>query len=106
MKQSMDRESTAKVKQKSTLLQLTIYAWLQGIPNLITLANLTSGLLGIGLLMRGDLFGGFLCMLLGSFFDFFDGLLARKLGVEGTMGKQLDSLADVVSFGVLPGLIW
>lgn len=106
MKQSMDRESTVKEKQKSALVQTTMYAWLQGIPNLITLANLTSGLLGIGLLMRGDLFGGFLCMLLGSFFDFFDGLLARKLGVEGTMGKQLDSLADLVSFGVLPGLIW
>ncbi len=106
MKESKDTESTVKVKPKNTLIQTTNQVWLQGIPNLITLANLTSGLLGIGLLMGGDLFGGFLCMLLGSFFDFFDGMLARKLGVEGNMGKQLDSLADLVSFGVLPGLIW
>ncbi len=106
MKESKDTESTVKVKPKNTLIQTTNHVWLQGIPNLITLANLTSGLLGIGLLMGGDLFGGFLCMLLGSFFDFFDGMLARKLGVEGNMGKQLDSLADLVSFGVLPGLIW
>lgn len=76
------------------------------IPNAITLGNLTCGLLGITQVMSGEPFWGFLCMLLGAFLDFFDGLVARKLKVDGELGKQLDSLADVVTFGVLPGLIW
>lgn len=41
----------------------------------------------------------------GAFLDFFDGFLARKLKVDGELGKQLDSLADVVTFGVAPGLL-
>ena len=75
-------------------------------PNLITLSNLGCGLVGIGFVMKGLEWMGFVCLLLGAFLDFFDGLAARKLGVAGDMGKQLDSLADVVTFGVLPGLIW
>jgi CDP-diacylglycerol--serine O-phosphatidyltransferase len=76
------------------------------IPNLITLSNLACGLLGVAFVMQGLEWMGFVCLLLGAFLDFFDGLAARKLGVAGEMGKQLDSLADVVTFGVLPGLIW
>ncbi len=41
---------------------------------------------------------------LGAFFDFFDGMVARLLGVSGELGKQMDSLADMVSFGVVPGM--
>lgn len=76
------------------------------IPNLITLGNLTCGLLGITQVMNNDPFLGFAFMLLGAFLDFFDGLVARMLKVDGELGKQLDSLADVITFGVLPGLIW
>ena len=42
---------------------------------------------------------------LGIFFDFFDGFFARKFNVSGEFGKQLDSLADVVTSGVAPGII-
>jgi CDP-diacylglycerol--serine O-phosphatidyltransferase len=45
------------------------------------------------------------CVLLAAFFDLFDGLLARRLGVSGALGTQLDSLADLISFGVVPGAV-
>jgi CDP-diacylglycerol--serine O-phosphatidyltransferase len=44
-------------------------------------------------------------ILLGAFLDFWDGFLARKLGVAGDLGKELDSLADMVTFGVLPAFL-
>lgn len=75
------------------------------IPNLFTLLNLLSGLLGI-LMAASDrlvLAAGF--VLLGIFFDFFDGFFARKFNVTGELGKQLDSLADMVTSGVVPGII-
>lgn len=76
------------------------------IPNLITLSNMACGLLGIAFVGSGQEWMGFLMMLMGAGLDFFDGFAARKLGVAGEMGKQFDSMADVVTFGVLPGLIW
>lgn len=79
---------------------------LKSIPNLITLGNLACGLLGITMVMQGNPFYGFVFMLVGAVLDFFDGFVARLLKVDGELGKQLDSLADVVTFGVLPGLIW
>lgn len=79
---------------------------LKSIPNLITLGNLTCGLIGISMVMQGDPFYGFLFMILGAILDFFDGFTARLLKADGELGKQLDSMADVVTFGVLPGLIW
>ena len=72
---------------------------------MITMGNMACGLLGIGFVMAGQEWMGFLMMLLGVGLYFFDGFAARKLGVAGEMGKQLDSMADVVTFGVLPGLI-
>jgi len=45
------------------------------------------------------------CILLAAFLDLFDGLLARRLGVSGPLGTQLDSLADLISFGVVPGAV-
>jgi len=79
---------------------------IQSIPNLITLGNLSCGLLGITMVMQGNPFLGFLFMILGAIFDFFDGFVARLLKADGELGKQLDSMADAVTFGVLPGLIW
>lgn len=75
------------------------------IPNLLTLANLASGLLAITMIFNGDYI--FAAWLVGAslLFDFFDGFAARLLKVSGELGKQLDSLADVVSFGVVPGFL-
>jgi CDP-diacylglycerol---serine O-phosphatidyltransferase len=75
------------------------------IPNFITSANLVCGLFAIILAFEHDYYFAGLCVGLAVFFDFFDGFAARLLGVSGEMGKQLDSLADVVSFGVAPGMI-
>ena len=78
---------------------------LKHIPNLFTLGNLFCGLLAILFAIGGHLniAGGF--VLLGAFLDFFDGMLARLLHVSGELGKQLDSLADLITFGVAPAFI-
>ena len=75
------------------------------IPNFITLLNLASGLLAVIAVFKGYYDEAFLFVCLGIFFDFWDGFLARKLGVSGELGLQLDSLADMVTSGVVPGLI-
>ncbi|MBT3621585.1 CDP-alcohol phosphatidyltransferase family protein [Flavobacteriales bacterium] len=77
----------------------------RNIPNIITLANLTCGLFAIIFAFQGDLKVASFCVFLGAFFDFFDGLAARLLKVSGELGKQLDSMADMVTFGVAPGFI-
>jgi len=75
------------------------------IPNFITTLNLFSGCIGIiiALQYRIDYAAYFIAV--AAFFDFLDGLVARLLHVKSEIGKELDSLADVVSFGVLPGII-
>ena len=75
------------------------------IPNAITLLNLLSGVIGIIWVINGNIVSGAYFIILAAVFDFFDGFAARLLNVQGELGKQLDSLADLVSFGVLPGLI-
>ena len=74
-------------------------------PNLITLANLTCGLFSVIFAFQGSLELASLCIFTGAFFDFFDGLVARLLKVSGDLGKQLDSMADIVTFGVAPGFL-
>ena len=75
------------------------------IPNLITLLNLAAGLLAIIAIFKGYYDEAFIFVCLGIFFDFWDGFLARKFKVSGELGLQLDSLADVVTSGVVPGLM-
>jgi CDP-diacylglycerol--serine O-phosphatidyltransferase len=75
------------------------------IPNLITLLNLLSGTIAVFFAVKEQLVLAGLFVFLGIFFDFFDGLTARLLNVQGELGKQLDSLADVVTSGVVPGII-
>ena len=75
------------------------------IPNLLTLLNLLSGILAVVFAVEGFLIPAGILVLLGIFFDFFDGFVARLLGVQGELGKQLDSLADVVTSGVVPGIV-
>ena len=75
------------------------------IPNLITLLNLFSGTIAVIFAVEGVLTMAAFFVLLGIFFDFFDGFLARKLNVASALGLQLDSLADMVTSGLVPGLI-
>lgn len=76
------------------------------VPNAITLLNLFFGCCAIVCLFYADFGAAFLFILLGVVADFTDGLAARLLGVSSPIGKELDSLADMVSFGVVPGAIY
>jgi len=62
-------------------------------------------LIAVILAVKGELTLAAFFVLLGIFFDFFDGLVARSLSVSGELGKQLDSLADMVTSGVVPGIV-
>ena len=81
---------------------LSIY---KHIPNLITLGNLSFGILSILFAFGGNLTLASTCIILGTFLDFFDGFFARLLKVSGEMGKQLDSLADLITFGLAPSIV-
>ena len=75
------------------------------IPNLFTMLNLFCGCVALVMAidLKFDMAFYFVC--LGIFFDFFDGFFARKFGVAGPLGVQLDSLADMVTSGVVPGFV-
>lgn len=75
------------------------------IPNLITLLNLFSGSIAVIFAVKGNLVLAAIFVAAGIFFDFFDGLAARLLDVKSEVGLQLDSLADVVTSGVVPGIV-
>ncbi len=75
------------------------------LPNAITCANLFSGCIGIVFAFQGNLVVAAYAIFLSSIFDFFDGLASRVLNSYSFIGKDLDSLADMVSFGVLPSVI-
>ncbi|MBO4738663.1 MAG: CDP-diacylglycerol--serine O-phosphatidyltransferase [Bacteroidales bacterium] len=75
------------------------------IPNCITLLNLFCGTAAILLAVNGMLERSAFMIFLAAVFDFFDGLAARALHVKSDIGKELDSLSDIVSFGVAPAFI-
>ncbi len=75
------------------------------IPNLLTLGNLLCGTLATIAAVNSDYLTAASLVVLGIVFDFFDGFAARLLKVSGELGKQLDSLADMVTSGVVPGII-
>lgn len=75
------------------------------LPNTLTCINLLCGCLALTFIFRGDLVMGAYLIGIAAVADFFDGLLARALRVSSPIGKDLDSLADMVSFGVVPGAI-
>lgn len=75
------------------------------IPNTITSCNLMSGCIAIFFALHGSTEFALLWIVIGAVFDFFDGLSARALHVSSPIGKELDSLADVVTFGVAPATI-
>lgn len=73
--------------------------------NAITLGNLFSGCVGAVHLINGDYQTAAICLILSLVLDFFDGFTARALKANSNLGTQLDSLADMVSFGLIPGLV-
>jgi CDP-diacylglycerol--serine O-phosphatidyltransferase len=75
------------------------------IPNALTCANLLSGCVGIVYAFQNRLDIAAYAVLISGIFDFFDGNMARILNVKSPIGKELDSLADMVSFGFLPGVV-
>ena len=75
------------------------------IPNSITCCNLICGCIAVGSAYYGQYHYAVAMIVLGAVFDFFDGMAARALGVSSPIGKELDSLADVVTFGVAPSAI-
>lgn len=75
------------------------------IPNSITLLNLLCGCIAMVFVTKSDFEMAFYFVCLGIFLDFFDGFFARLLKVSGPLGLQLDSLADMVTSGVVPGYV-
>jgi len=75
------------------------------IPNFLTLLNLLAGCVGIIFALEGNQFLAAVFIWTAAIMDFLDGFAARLLKVHSAIGKELDSLADVVSFGVLPSCI-
>lgn len=75
------------------------------IPNLITLGNLFCGTIATIYAVQANFVLAGVFVILGIVFDFFDGFAARLFNVSGELGKQLDSLADMVTSGVVPGII-
>lgn len=77
----------------------------KNIPNIITAANLFTGAVGVYFASQFEFEWVAFCIVLAAVFDFLDGMLARLLKVHSEIGKQLDSLADMVTFGFLPSYV-
>jgi CDP-diacylglycerol--serine O-phosphatidyltransferase len=75
------------------------------IPNIVTLLNLFCGSIAVIFAVHNNFVAAAMFVFLGIFFDFFDGLLARKLNVQSELGVQLDSLSDMVTSGLVPGIV-
>lgn len=75
------------------------------LPHLLTIGNLASGVVSVILTTKGHYLPAAWLVFLSMIFDAFDGRVARWLKAEGDFGKQLDSLADLVAFGVAPALL-
>ena len=75
------------------------------IPNLLTFANLSFGVLSMFTIIKQNYIAGALFIMVSAFIDRYDGRIASHLNVSSELGKELDSLADLVSFGVAPALL-
>ena len=75
------------------------------IPNILTLVNMFLGFLAIVLILDGDPMKGGIFILIAAIFDFFDGKIARMLGIDSQFGLEFDSMADTVSFCVVPSIL-
>ena len=79
--------------------------WVKNLPHLLTFLNLTMGLCAIKFTFMGWYREAVITILIGVALDYFDGKLARRLDASSEFGKQLDSLSDLVSFGVAPAVL-
>ena len=75
------------------------------VPNIFTLSNMSCGIMSILMSFEGNYRLAALFILLAGIFDRYDGRIARYLKVDNDLGKELDSLCDVVSFGVAPSIL-
>lgn len=75
------------------------------LPNIITCCNILCGCLAVFFGFSGDITMASAMILAGAVFDFFDGMTARALHISGPIGKELDSLADMITFGVAPATL-
>ena len=78
---------------------------IKNIPNSLTLANLSCGLIAIIFTFQADFSSATICVIIGLLFDFLDGLVARILNVRSEIGKQLDSMSDLITFGLAPAFM-
>ncbi|OIQ28377.1 MAG: phosphatidylserine synthase [Bacteroidetes bacterium MedPE-SWsnd-G2] len=75
------------------------------VPNAVTLLNLLCGCIAVIFAVHNNFVLAAIFVFSGIFFDFFDGFLARKLNVQSPLGVQLDSLADMITSGLVPGIV-
>lgn len=75
------------------------------LPNIITSCNVICGCMAVFFGLNGAIGLACFCIILGAVFDFFDGMTARALHISGPIGKELDSLADMISFGLAPTVL-
>lgn len=75
------------------------------VPNILTFINLSFGLVSIVEVINNHFFAAALCIIGAALVDRYDGRIARALNVSSDIGKELDSLADLVSFGAAPGIL-
>lgn len=89
----------------SHVLDLTIKKLKAQIANVLTLANLSLGGFAILFTIKENLNLSLLLIFVAALADRFDGMAARKLNIESELGKQLDSMSDIISFGIAPALL-
>lgn len=89
----------------SDVLDQTIKKLKAQTANVLTLANLSLGGFAIIFTLKGNLDLSLLLIFIAALADRFDGMVARKLNIESELGKQLDSMSDIISFGVAPALL-
>ena len=75
------------------------------IPNILTLINMFLGFLSIGLILQGDPLKAGILIVIAALLDVFDGKIARFLGIESRFGAEFDSMADTISFCVVPSIL-
>lgn len=89
--------------------QAGVFSFIKDLPNICSLVGLLSAVFGIYFAIRGNFPAAIIAVLWAVLFDWFDGIIARKLNgrtkVQGEFGAQLDSMIDIVSFGILPAII-
>jgi len=89
--------------------QVSIYSFIKDLPNICSLLGLLSAVIGIYFAIQGNFPASIIAMLWAALFDWYDGIIARKMKgrtkEQGVFGAQLDSMIDIVSFGVLPAIL-